>query len=595
MRNPADVAGASAPVPEALAQAEDEARRLHAAGRLDLLEPACERVLALRGEHAEALALLGLVRLHAGRFADAVPLLSRSVAAEPRVASVHLLLGQALGVLGQLDAAAEAFQRSLELDREQPALHDNLAALQLARGDAAKAADTLLSALARWPDRVESRLNLAVALKALGRLPEAVEACRQALEQRPGFPEALYTLSGLLQQQGRLDEAVDCCQRALDARPEHAETHNRLGTLCQARGHLEAAVASYERAAALSPAWFLPHFNLGQVHLQRDEPEPAITRLRESLRREPAHAQSHLDLAVMLLKAGRPEEGWREYEWRFGTGGQTPVRAGCDAPLWRGEPVEGRTLMVWHEQGLGDSLQFLRYTRRLHALGAKVWLQTPAPLTRLYRTCPWLERVVAMEVLPPGADFQVPLLSLPRLLGPIPDGVPYLEPPERRLEDVPGLAPPSAEELRIGCVWASSPANPAARTRDCDVAGLERLARLPGVRLFSLQFGPRAADLARASGAIRDLSPWLGDFADTAALVRRLDLVITVDTAMAHLAGALGQRVWTLLGAPADWRWGTTGERSPWYPTMRLFRQSLPGCWDTVFDDVERALRAERP
>ena len=282
----------------------------------------------------------------------------------------------------------------------------------------------------------------------------------------------------------------------------------------------------------------------------------------------------------------------------------TPARPGFEAPVWDGSPLAGQTVMVWIEQGLGDHLQFARYVRAIRERGGRVWLQTPRPLLRLYATLDGVDRLIpadtpeATEEEIGSFDLQIPIISLARVCGTTLDGVPapipYLSVPAGAAAACRESLPAAGEELRVGIVWASRPGGPAGERRDCDVAHFAHLARLPGVALYALQFGERARDLGAHPGSgITDLSAVIGDFATTAAFVRAMDLVITVDTAMAHLAGALGQRVWTLLSEPADWRWLCGRDDSPWYPTMTLFRQPRPGDWGAVFAAVERALGQE--
>jgi Flp pilus assembly protein TadD len=488
-------------------------------------------------------------------------------------------------------------QAMLALRNGQVEQANDLAALLLQYGLVRQAIETLQFALGVQPDSAATLLNLGVALKMAGDLEGAAGALERALALEPERAETFYNLGGVLQALGRAGEALGAYRQALALHPDWAQAHNRLGTLLQAQGRAAEARGSFARAASLEPGWFLPHHNLGQIAMAEGEEERAIAHFRDAIEREPGFAASHLDLGALLLRSGRFEEGWREFEWRFGEGGRTPGHPGHDVPVWDGSPLDGRTVMVWIEQGLGDNIQFVRYLPLIRKRGGRVWLQTPHPLLRLYESLDGVDRLVAPDEEVDGFDVQIPLMSLPRIFGTaldsIPAPVPYLAAPAC---EPPALAriTGSTEALRVGIVWASCPGNPAAGRRDCDPSHFVRLARLPGIRLYSLQFGERAGDLQSSpESGIEDLSGVIGDFATTAAFVRRMDLVITVDTAMAHLAGALGQRVWTLLSEPADWRWLEERDDSPWYPTMRLFRQLRPGDWTSVFDRVEAELAQE--
>jgi tetratricopeptide (TPR) repeat protein len=455
--------------------------------------------------------------------------------------------------------------------------------------DVAAQAAALRQALASEPGRTDVSNQLAALLLHLGDLQGAVDTLHAALVLDPVSAGTAVNLGVALKSAGLLDEAAAALRHAILLQPDWAEAHNRLGSLLHQQDRLDEARDAFRKAAGLQPEWFLPHHNLGQLAMQKRDPRLAIDHFRDAIHREPTFAQSHLDMGALLLQTGDLEEGWRELEWRFNRGGETPQRPGYDAPVWDGSPLDGRVVMVWIEQGLGDHIQFCRYVREIRERGGRVWLQTPRPLLRLYESLEGVERLVTPEEEPAGFDFQVPILSLARLCGTdalerIPARAPYLTAPA-----APDAAGVEAEPcFRIGIVWASAPGNPAAGRRDCPVSHFARLAGIPNVSVFSLQFGEHP----NVEG-VRDISDFLGDFAATAAIVQRLDLVITVDTAMAHLAGALGRKVWTLLSEPADWRWLLDRDDSPWYPTMRLFRQPAPGDWDAVFDQVIDALRDE--
>lgn len=499
---------------------------------------------------------------------------------------------------GHFDAAIAAYRRVLVSEPERLEVRNNLAALLLQRGQVRDAVDLLRQSLVVRPESAVTHLNLGIALKAAGSLHEAVAACRRALALEPEWAEAHYTLGGSLQALGRDEEAAAAYRRALATKPDWAEAHNRLGNLLRSQGRIEDALAALRRAVELRPDWHVPHHNMGQVFIGRGEPQAAIDHFREAIRRQPDYASSHLDMAAMLLATGAWEEGWREFEWRFRCGGRTPGRPGHDAPVWDGSTLDNKVVMVWIEQGLGDHIQFARYAEKIRERGGRVWLQTPRPLLRLYETLAGVERLVAADEPIAGFDAQVPLMSLPRIFHTTPESipvpVPYLTPPRSEVVSRGGLPPTGPGQLRVGIVWASCQTSPAAARRDCDLTHFGRLARIPGVSLFALQFGERACDLRlHPELGITDLSDVIGDFATTAAFVSEMDLILSVDTAMAHLAGALGQRIWTLLSEPADWRWFTERNDCPWYPTMRLFRQPRPGDWPGVFDQLEQALRRE--
>ena len=429
--------------------------------------------------------------------------------------------------------------------------------------------------------------------RAAGRIDAAFEVLVEALARCPECAELHFAMSGVLRDAGEPEQAIAACEAALRLRPDFAFAYNRLGFLHERAGRPLAALLAYDGAAAAAPRWHLPWHNQAALCLALGRHRRAEHALREALLREPGHAASHNALAQLLLADGRYDEGWRHYEWRFENEGAAPAHPGTTAPVWNGEALDGDVVMVWIEQGLGDHLQFARCVRVIAERGGRAWLQVPAPLYDLYASLADVERLIRQDEPVEGYDWQLPLLSLARIAG-APHGpevapVPYLHAPPLHDDARAVLSAHGDGARRIGIVWGSLPTHPAARIRDCDLRELARLADVDGVRLYSLQFGEPGRAIA-GYPAIVDLGNVLGDFASTAAIVMALDLVVTVDTAMAHLAGALGKPVWLLVGEPADWRWQREREESPWYPTMRLFRQRVPGEWGEVIDRVAEAL-----
>jgi hypothetical protein len=439
-------------------------------------------------------------------------------------------------------------------------------------------------------------LGEAVALLRGGRVDEAAALCRTVLDRDPGHADALY-LAGTLAFRGRrTDEAVDLLRRSAAREPHRADRHQGLGDALYAAGRLDEAEAAYERALALWPEWFLPYHRLGMLRHRAGCSDRAIELLRQCIARAPQYPYARMDLSMLLLQRGEDREGWQQYEWRWKTDGRPLRRPALPVPTWDGRPLAGRTLLLWSEQGYGDVIQFARFLAMIPKDGGRILVHVPGRVAALVASCPGVD-----EVLGDGewchAELQFPLMSLPSLLGVSLDALsrpaPYLFAP-RDAAGVEGLVPRRDGTLNVGVVWASSRPKFGFIERDCPAGALQALARVPGVRLFGLQFGERAADVAGAEW-VTDLSGELGDFHRTAAFVERMDLVVTVDTAMAHLAGALGKAVWTLLSHDADWRWMLARTTSPWYPTMRLYRQPAPGDWEGVLRHAARDLAAFRP
>ena len=417
-------------------------------------------------------------------------------------------------------------------------------------------------AIALRPDFAEAHNSLGGALNDLGRHREAIESCEQALALRPHFAEAYGNLGLILTALNRHDEAIASCRKALSINPDLAEAHCNLGCALNDLGHQKEAIASYEQARALDPEL----------------------------------AEAHWNLALALLATGDFARGWQEHEWRWRANVIGPEQ-NFRQPLWLGvEDLTGKTILLHNEQGLGDALQFVRYAPQVRQRGARVVLRVQRPLLSLMAGLAGVDLVIAEGDALPEFDFHCPLLSLPLAFGThlqnIPAGIPYLHPAADRLAKWQSILGERTAP-RIGLAWSGNPAHKNDRNRSIALKQLLPLLSVPGVRFVSLQRDLREDDAAVLGNlpALVSIGAQLDDFADTAAAISLLDLVITVDTAVAHLAGALGKPVWVLLPFAPDWRWLLKREDSPWYPTARLFRQQQINDWDEAVSAVAIAMQ----
>lgn len=497
--------------------------------------------------------------------------------------------GRQLHAAGRLPEAEQVYRQILAVaPRHADSLH-MLGVLAMQVGQPKGALQCIDQALAVQPDVAIFHVNRAAALLALGDAAAAVEGCRTALRHKRNCAEAFQVLGHALADLGRPEEAVAAYQDALKHGPNLPDLHNNLGLALRRAGRAEDAAAALRQAVARAPQDELAHSNLAGVLKELGELDAAEQHYRTALARRPDDAMLRFNLAVVLLLAGRWDAGWDAYEARFGAGvSRLPA---LPQPRWTGEKLAGRTLLVRAEQGFGDMFQFCRYLPAI--TGGRVVLEVHQPLRRLMASLHGPDAVIGVDDARPAFDLQIPLLSLPRLFPP-PDPTPYLQAEPALVADWRERI--GAEGFRIGIAWQGNPSSEAEFGRSVPLRHFAPLAALPGVRLISLQQRHGTEQLAEVPFADRIETPALdagGDaFVDTAAVMQSLDLIVTSDTAIPHLAGALGRPTWVALKHVPDWRWMLGRPDSPWYPTMRLFRQPSRGNWDAVFADIAQAVRS---
>jgi tetratricopeptide (TPR) repeat protein len=461
-------------------------------------------------------------------------------------------------------------------------------------GRLAQAAAIYRQIIQHASDNAAAHSNLGAALMDLGNVPEAISSLQIAIRLKPGFSEAYSNLGNALRLQGKNHEAIACYEKAIALNPRAADACNNLGNCLNDCGRGDEALAWLNRAVELKPDFAIAWNNLGVVLQGMARSHEAIEAFRRSIGIDPNLIQAHLDLAASLLRIGRYEEGWEEAEWRWRL--PSARKREWVKPPWEGGALYGQTILLYAEQGLGDTIQFIRYAPLIAQRAGNVIVECPRALKRVVESVPGIQKVFSSGEDLDDFDVRAPLMSLPRLLRTtvqtIPANVPYLWASPALFESWQARIPQHGRGLRVGLVWAGG-ALPT-RKRSTSFQQLAPLAELPGVTFFSLQKGDAAAQASSPPPRMHliDLSSDLHDFAETAAVISNLDLVISVDTAVAHLAGAMSKPVWTLLQFVSDWRWMIDREDNPWYPTMRLFRQSKAGEWGPVVERVAHELAA---
>lgn len=584
-----------APGPGA-AQALQRAAESLQRGSLAVAERLCREVLEANPGYFDALYLAGIIAGSGGRPADAVLFMTRAIAARPKHADAHYNRGVALGELGRHAEAEESYARAASCDPAHADALFNRGVMLGALGRHGEAIESYGRALALHPRYAEAHQNCGVALAALGRHAEALASYDQAIVSNPDYAAAHNNRGVALAATGRFAEAIAAYDRAAALRPGYAEAHVNRAIALNDLDRPAEALATCDEALAMRPQYAEAHFNRGNALRELGRHAEAIAAYERAIEIDPGHASAHWNLADCRLLLGDFPGGWREYEWRWKLPQRARGRRDFAQPLWLGsQPLQGRTILLHGELGLGDTLQFCRYAPQVAALGATVILEVQAPLVPLLRTLAGVREVIARGASLPPFDYQCPLMSLPLAFRTdalsIPAEIPYLASHPARVEAWRDRLGP-ATRPRIGMAWSGSQA----LANDKRSMALEQfLPLLAGDAAWvSLQKEVRPADatLLASHPEVRHFADELHDFGDTAALVELLDLVVTVDTSVTHLAGALGKEVWILLPFGShDWRWQLAREDSPWYPKARLFRQSAPGDWAAVVSRVGSELR----
>jgi len=548
-------------VPSMLAQAA----ALQGQGQAGGAERLYAAILGIAPDNADALHCMGTIKLARGEPGEALRLIGAAMASRAPTPRILFDLGLAFNALSQHQKALDSFDLAIQLQPDFFEAHGNRGAMLAALGRYDDAIESYRAALAIKPDFADARCNLGSALTHLQRYDEALASLDHALALRPDYPDALYNRGNALKVLKRYDEALASYDRTIAVRPDHADAHNNRGQVLRELARYDEAIASYDRALDLRPR----------------------------------HVMAHCNAAALRLLTGDFERGWAHYDWRWLKKSVIPAKRNFSQPAWNGgEPIAGKTILIHSEQGLGDTIQFCRYVPLVAARGARVIFEVQTPLQALMASLDGAAQVVPKGSPLPVLDLHCPLVSLPLAFG-------------TRLETIPsttGYLSAQAQHVtawqsrlegkrrpRIGLTWSGNRGHERDWERSIGLRTLVPLLDAFGddVTFFSLQKDVRADDdaLLKERADIFDFGNALADFSDTAALISQLDLVISVDTSVAHLAGALGKPVWILLTYFPDWRWLLGRDDSPWYPTARLFRQGESRTWDGVIARVRQALR----
>lgn len=580
------------------------AKQVHIAGKVAEAETRYRTLLARNPTLHDALHPLGIALQQLGRHAEAESIIARWLGHAPNDADALVNHGNSLLALGRAGEAAAAYQRALSLRPQSGEIRCFLANAQYSQGDVARAEENYRLVLKDHPGLGMALFNLANILCDTGRADEGIKVYEEALRHHPGMVEAMVNLGNQLSKRGRGEEAISLLQEAVRRRPDLPEALVNLGSaLYEVRNDLEGAEHCFREAVRTAPTHRDGLNNLANTYMNMGRLADAEQVLRVGLAHHADSPALHGTAAGLFLGAGKLEEGWAHFEWRWLRPNLPVPLRDFGKPEWRGEDISTRTILLHHEQGLGDSIQFVRFAADVAARAARVILEVPPNLRALYACLEKIKGVTLAtygEPLPPF-DVHLAIMSVPFVLGvsltSIPASIPYLFADPDRVEMWRDRVPQGG--FRIGIVWQGKAGVSIDRGRSYGLQHLAPVARIPGVTLVSLQKGYGLDQLDSLPEGMRvetlgpDFDAGSDAFLDTAAVMQHMDLIISSDTSVAHLAGALGRPVWVPLKLSPDWRWLMDREDSPWYPhNMRLFRQRQPGDWPRVFDRLAAEVTA---
>jgi tetratricopeptide (TPR) repeat protein len=535
----------------------------------------------------------------AGRAGELPEAYTQACAEVPPRADLHFNFGVLFRDSGQIEHAIRALGRAAPMAADRFEIWGTLAELLLSTGQADDAIAAIREAIRCAPHHPGPHLGLAMALLMKNQPEPAAQSLQRALALDPRNATAMRLMAVVESQRGRHREAIAWARQGIAIDPSIPELHCTLGSTLIQLGENEAAIQSLREAIRLRPTYREALHDLGFAQLRAGDARHAIDTYRQAIAAHPDWPLAHHALGHALLLLGNFREGLPEYEWRYKAPELGIVCQTFPQPMWAGEPLDGKTILLHAEQGLGDTIMFVRYLPAVRQRGGHVILQCQPELKRLLQTIAQDIQVIARNEPLPPFDLHCPLLSLPRIfntdLQTIPANVPYVfADPELTRQWRDRMPRPVEGGKSVGILWAGGPRlrEDPARRRSVPLASLLPILRIPGINFISLQPGKDAEDVRQLPPelTLHTLDP-LNDFSDTAAVMQNLDLILTVDTAAAHLAGALGRPTWVLLPPLPDWRWFLAREDSPWYPTMRLFRARRPGAWDEPITQITGELR----
>ena len=565
-----------------------------ATGQQDKALRAFQKAVTLKPDYAEAYQNMALSLQSLHRYDEAIDTCRKAVALDPKRAKAHVTMAECYHAQGDQAQAIHHYEEAVRIAPGLTQALSELAQLYQAQGQLARSAEALERLLKLAPHCAEVHTRAGILCRQMGRHKEAMQYYQEALRLKPGLAEAHNNLGNLLTHCNRHEEALFHYEQATQANDTYAAGFNNRAAALIHLNRVEEAVTHCRKAIALKPEYAEAHNTLASALMKQGQYPDAVDAFKHTLKLAPDYAEAHSNLAMIHLVRGEFEVGWREYQWRLKCPDFTK-RYAAPHPRWGGDSFSDKTLLVHYEQGLGDSIQFIRYLPRVKALGGTVLYQDRPPLQTLFDGTPGIDQFISTrETDLPHFDMQVSVMSLPSLFGTQSHSIPatsvYLKAEVGKIKAVRPYI--QSHDFNVGVVWAGSKAHKNNRNRSCDPALFQTLAQCPGIGLYGLQKPDNEPAIPESlkTTLVTNLGEHFQDFSDTAGAIAHMDLVITVDTSVLHLACAMGKPTWALIPFVPDWRWMLDRTDSPWYPTLRLFRQAQPGLWDPVFDAVTESL-----
>ena len=532
---------------------------------------------------------LGVAYKREGLLEKAVAILERGIALDSSYTPFYSNLSSVLRLQKQYAKSAQMLWKTISMTHK---LHDYITLVELLKllkkpEEALGVANEIVK---KFPNEYEAYLNLGNLFASWRLFQKAVEPYRRAIVLAPDKTQAYNNLGVVYKELGRNEEALFAYQKVLELNPNDSAALNNLGNLRRNMGDTTGAIADLKRSITLNPNYADAYSNLGAIYKENKEFDRAMFYYQKALALNPEHTNAQFDIALMELSKGHYESGWSGYEYRLKMNELLAKTDVYTSPLWRGESLQNKTIILQTEQGFGDTIMFIRYAPYFRELGAKIIVRTRLELVALFRSIQEVDEIICEEDPLPEHDFYLPLLSCPQrfktVLQTIPRKFPYLGSPKNGLSL-------ERKSLHVGITWSGSPTNRGHKDRYVGLKILSQLFDIDHISWYSLQIGEDSHEIQSFNlhDTIIDKTELLTDFAQTAAFIEALDLVISVDTSVAHLSGALNKKTFVLLSKPAEWRWMQEGETTPWYESLLLFRQEIRGDWQKPILQIKEKLR----